>query len=147
MSITKEKLNDQTKTSPQKIKAKNHDWAGLITELRKSLVKSVAIDDELKDDIEFLALETDTFHPFNTEEELAYDLPQDFFESMAEARDVINEYMKDFIKEMQKKIVSHYSDEMNLAPEQANLTKVKIKFKPVSLKYLQNFITFTTKKF
>jgi len=131
------------------IKARNHDWGGLITELRLCLVKSIAadIDEELKDDIEFLATETDSFHPFNTEDELAYDLPNDFFGSMAEARSTINEYMKDFLKEMQEKVVSHYSNGMNLAPEQSNMTKVKIKFKPVSVKHLQKYITFTKREY
>jgi len=152
MSLTRRKKMVKTKRKKKChmiIKVRYNDWGGLIYGIKECFVKSISAknDEDLKYDIQFLALSTDEFHPLNTEEELAYDLPADFFDSMAEARDVVNEYLKDMLKEMQDNAVAHYSNPMNLAPEQANVTKMKIIFKPVSLKHLQKFFTFTKKEF
>ncbi len=119
------------------------NWSKLMPGLRATFVKSITANCELYDSLADLATETDTFHPLNAEDDLHHELPQVPLSGITEAKDEVLERLKDLIKEMQENACDYYDEPMNFAPEDKEVTNVKIAFKAVSLKHLLEHFTFT----
>ena len=109
------------------IKIQEKSWPKFLRAIKDTVSRSL-LKSELKDCIIDMLYGTDEFHPSGTEYEYS-DLTKEYFETVTEAKEELEEVLRAMVDEIQEKIVEYYGNDWNFPPEEQDTTKIKITFK------------------